>query len=1085
MQTITELADQLTPFWQRDLDALRAELSGTFAVAGGGGGTESVSRHDFLGAYHELPTVSAGAVLIGPELSSGLPAFRSLTITDINAALASRSVGAGSGISGGGNLGSNISIAVDQGYSFVWTAAHTFNSAPTFMTGATVQGTSPIVFGGGLADTLAMARTSAVTMTLVGSSGASVFEASIVRGVGTASGFTLDDRILNDGVTSRWFLHVNSGIWQWKYGPSAATTVLNLDRFGSMRSPNYVSQTTGANVDFGVGSGDFRYLFTDEMHAKSFIADLEQALAGGQIITRSVTILARNFTAPAASASTTLTVEDLPSAAGMQVFVNGDFVGVRNFNRAGGMLDVSYAWGTVTLDTTYTRTLTTTATGGTLTLTSTTTTAAIAFNAATTAVQSALEALASIGVGNVSVTGSPGAWVIRFIGSLADSSVPLSVNGAGLTGGTATLTPSGYDSTTKSQRYTFTRSATADAGYMTAGTVIAADAIILDFGTPGNGIAEVTAVDGLNGINSPYYRIATFATHPRLMTERTRMGNLRGITGVANEFGLWAGNSIAGATLNGTINSSVTTITVDDTSGFPTAGEIVIETERITYTGKTGTQFTGCVRGANGTAAAAHTNGERVNECGVNAGKSWMRMSTQAFALNNLDFEIWRAGTRRFRVDSATPYLALGSPNPTSYLGATGFFVGDNGSGVYRLHVGSTSAGTLTAGMSWDGSTLNVIGAINAVSGTFSGVVTVGASGGIYQGTGTFASPTTGLKIWNDSGVGRIAGFGSGTLQWSSDTTGRIIAGGGNVYLDNSGLNFALPAAGAGAQDSQQSIDFVSGGSVRASIFGSYQTLNGLRIRTTNEFGGGEPVISLLANSATVVAEIIVDPGIRALGGSEIQLKRRVEVWERMDVNIQGLYTGDALVVGSNSYLQGALRVGTPYTTSTVSGTIRAGNNAHFGNASTHDSNPTSANWGNADNESPTLLLNGANYTAIGFHDGGSRVDFIRAGGGTIVIGHPVSPWNAPNVGIGGAPSHRLDVHGSARVQGTLLIDGDGGGVASTVGITDVTSDWNNITLGNGQVKMLGDTNRNSKGWLKIYVGTTIRYIPYWETITG
>lgn len=1074
MQTITELADQLTPFWQRDLDALRNELSGTLTGATGGGSAESLTRHELLGSFHELPSVTAGAVLVGPEASPGEPAFRSLTITDINAALASRSVGAGSGILGGGNLGSNISISVDQGYPFVWTAAHTFNSAPTFMTGATVQGTSPIVFGGGLGDTLALARTTNLTMTLVGSTGSSVFEATIVRGVGSAAGLTLDDRVLNDGATSRWYLHVNSGIWQWKYGVGASTTILNLDRFGSMRSPNYVSQTTGANVDFGTGSGDFRYLFADELHAKSFIADLEQALAGGQIITKSVTILARNFTAPAASASTTLTVEDLPSAPGMQVYVNGDFVGVRNFNRAGGALDVAYCWGTVTLDTTYTRTLTTGATGGTFTLTSTTTTVAIAFNAATTAVQSALEALASIGVGNVSVTGAPGAWVIRFVGTLADSSVSLSVNGAGLTGGTATLTPSGYDSTAKTQRYTFTRSVTADAGYMTAGTVVQADAVILDFGTPGNGIAEVTAVDGLNGINSPYYRVATFATHPRLMTEQTRMGNLRGITGVANEFGLWAGNAIAGTALNGAINNSVTTITVLDTSGFPTSGELVIETERITYTGKTGTTFTGCTRGVNGTSAASHATGERVNECGVGTNKAWLRMSTQAFALNNLDFEIWRAGVRRFRVDSAVPYIALGSPNPTSYLGGTGFFVGDNGSGTYRLHVGSTSAGTLTAGMSWDGSTLNVIGAINAVSGTFSGVVTVGASGGIYQGTGTFASPTTGLKIWNDSGIGRAAGYRTGVAQWYTDTNGSIVAGGGNVYLDNSGLNFVLPAAGAGAQDSQQSIDFVSGGSVRASIFGSYQTLNGLRIRATSEFGGGEPVISMLANGS-VTAEIVIDPGIRALGGSEIQLKRRVEVWERMDINIQGLYSGNALVVGSGTHLQGYLRVGTSTYTSTVAGTIRAGNNAHFGNTDAHDSAPTTVNWSTDANASTTVLLHGLNYTTIGFHDAGVRVDFIRSGPGgnggaaAIDIGH--------NGGFGSART---------RAMGGLFVDSDpGSGETGMVGFTDVTSDYNNISIGNGTIKMNGDTNRTIKGWLKIYVGTAVRYVPYWETITG
>ena len=62
-------------------------------------------------------------------------------------------------------------------------------------------------------------------------------------------------------------------------------------------------------------------------------------------------------------------------------------------------------------------------------------------------------------------------------------------------------------------------------------------------------------------------------------------------------------------TLNGGIDAVVTTITVVSTSAFPTSGRIDIGTELITYTGKTATDFTGCVRGANGSTAASHLNG--------------------------------------------------------------------------------------------------------------------------------------------------------------------------------------------------------------------------------------------------------------------------------------------------------------------------------------------------------------------------------------------------------------------------------------------------------------------------------------------
>jgi hypothetical protein len=67
-------------------------------------------------------------------------------------------------------------------------------------------------------------------------------------------------------------------------------------------------------------------------------------------------------------------------------------------------------------------------------------------------------------------------------------------------------------------------------------------------------------------------------------------------------------------TLNGAINNSVTTITVVSTAGFLTAGQIRIESEVITYTGITSTTFTGCTRGARGSANAAHATGVAVTK---------------------------------------------------------------------------------------------------------------------------------------------------------------------------------------------------------------------------------------------------------------------------------------------------------------------------------------------------------------------------------------------------------------------------------------------------------------------------------------
>jgi hypothetical protein len=72
--------------------------------------------------------------------------------------------------------------------------------------------------------------------------------------------------------------------------------------------------------------------------------------------------------------------------------------------------------------------------------------------------------------------------------------------------------------------------------------------------------------------------------------------------------GYWGGSNPTSSTtlLNGAIDNIVTTITVDSTASFPAAGTMYIGTELITYTAKTATDFTGCVRGTNGTTAASH-----------------------------------------------------------------------------------------------------------------------------------------------------------------------------------------------------------------------------------------------------------------------------------------------------------------------------------------------------------------------------------------------------------------------------------------------------------------------------------------------
>lgn len=246
----------------------------------------------------------------------------------------------------------------------------------------------------------------------------------------------------NAQIYEKWTGTGNTG---WSVGFRVAASIEAL-----MKTPSYVSQLTGWQIDVA-GAADFRYLFTDELHAKSFIADLEQALAGGQIICKSVTMLGANYTVPAAGGTTTITVRDLPSAENVAVFQSGDWIGLRTFTRTAGALTIAEAFGTAT--------------------------------------------------------------------SYADQA-----------GGV--------------QTWSFTRGSGGDAGGMAASTVVQADAIVIDYGVSGNGCHEVNAIDGANGINSPYSQTWTWTTSPipANRSVKTRVGNVRGITAIDGEYGLFAGS---------------------------------------------------------------------------------------------------------------------------------------------------------------------------------------------------------------------------------------------------------------------------------------------------------------------------------------------------------------------------------------------------------------------------------------------------------------------------------------------------------------------------------------------------------------
>jgi hypothetical protein len=81
-------------------------------------------------------------------------------------------------------------------------------------------------------------------------------------------------------------------------------------------------------------------------------------------------------------------------------------------------------------------------------------------------------------------------------------------------------------------------------------------------------------------------------------------------------------NSTA-VTLNGTINSTATTITVSNASLLASAGFIQIDNEIISYPNVSGNQLINCYRGQNGTTAASHTTGAAITNKNIPCINVW------------------------------------------------------------------------------------------------------------------------------------------------------------------------------------------------------------------------------------------------------------------------------------------------------------------------------------------------------------------------------------------------------------------------------------------------------------------------------
>jgi hypothetical protein len=73
------------------------------------------------------------------------------------------------------------------------------------------------------------------------------------------------------------------------------------------------------------------------------------------------------------------------------------------------------------------------------------------------------------------------------------------------------------------------------------------------------------------------------------------------------------------------------------------------------------------------------------------------------------------------------------------------------------------------------------------------GFIDIDLTGGIFQGTGTAASPTNALKMFNVGGVGKLSSYNGTIEQVTIDTDGKLKWGGGAGFMDADGIEIVGP----------------------------------------------------------------------------------------------------------------------------------------------------------------------------------------------------------------------------------------------------------------------------------------------------
>ena len=157
----------------------------------------------------------------------------------------------------------------------------------------------------------------------------------------------------------------------------------------------------------------------------------------------------------------------------------------------------------------------------------------------------------------------------------------------------------------------------------------------------------------------------------------------------------------------------------------------------------------------------------------------------------------------------------------------------------------------------------------------FSGVMTIGTGGEIRQGTVSsgdvwdswvsVGAGFTGLRVWRDGSIGRLAGYSGGVLQAGFNSSGQITAGAGAVTLDASGINILTTSI----YETNRSYSFRNA----AGVFGGMQAYTAALYNAMSIFADSSgdtkfPSVTLTASGTASKPGIVILEAVGDFGSS-------------------------------------------------------------------------------------------------------------------------------------------------------------------------------------------------------------------------